>query len=173
MTIRIRSLATALSLLLLAVVAIPASAMQIGAGLHYLRTIDDFGGSDEFSQDDFSIFGTLTIPVLMVQVEGNLEWVPNYIGTDEHLIQPAVYGKIPIGPIYGGAGIGIGYLTGDLAGWATNPFYALRAGIEFGLGDLALDAFAAYRFQSANFFDGASNLDLDALTLAAQIKFGD
>jgi len=37
---------------------------------------------------------------------------------------------------------------------------------------LALDAFGSYRFQSASFIDGASNANLDAITFAAQIKFG-
>ena len=92
--------------------------------------------------------------------------------SDENLFQPAAYGLLDIGPIYGGAGIGIGYLTGDNLGWATNPFYALRAGIDIGLGGFAVDVFASYRFQSANFLEGAQNLDLDKLTLAAQIKFG-
>jgi len=149
-----------------------AHAAQLGAGLHYLRTIDDLGGVESVSQDDFSIFGTVTFPLAMIRLEGNLEWVPDYLGSDEHLIQPAAYGLLPLGLLYGGVGIGIGYLTGDLAGWASNPFYALRAGVDLELGGLAVDAFAAYRFQNASFLEGASNLDLDALTLAAQIKFG-
>lgn len=150
----------------------PAAATQFGAGLHYLRTIDDLGGVEGVSRDDFSVFGSLTVPLAIVKVEGSLEWIPDYLGSDEHLVQPAAWGLLPLGALYGGAGIGIGYLTGDGAGWATNPFYALRAGMEFGLGGLALDAFAAYRFQSASFVEGASHLDLDALTLAAQVKFG-
>lgn len=151
---------------------LPAPASQIGAGLHYLRTIDELGDIENASKDDFSLFGTITVPFALLKIEGNVEWVPDYLGTDEHLLQPAAYGLLPLGSLYGGVGIGIGYLTGDLAGFATNPFYALRAGAEFELGGLALDAFLSYRFQSANFFDGAQNADLDALTLAAQIKFG-
>lgn len=169
MTIRNRALVAVLGLVVVAGMAVPASAAQIGAGLHYLRTLDDNNFADP-SQDDFALFGTVTIPVVLVQIEGNLEWVPDYL--DENLIQPAVYGKLPLGMVYGSVGIGWGYLTGDGAGWGSNPFYALRAGVEFGLAGLALDAFASYRFQSASFVDGAQNLDLDALTLAAQVKFG-
>jgi hypothetical protein len=158
------------SLVIIAGTFSSVEAAQLGAGLHYLRTVDDLGS--EFSQDDFSVFGTLTVPVAMLKIEGNVEWVPDYLGSDEHLIQPAAYGLLPLGPIYGGVGIGIGYLPGDLAGWATNPFYALRAGMDLALGGLALDVFASYRFQNASFVEGASHVDLDALTLAAQIKFG-
>ena len=172
MTVMTRILVTLLSLVIVAGTFVPAVAAQLGAGLHYLRTIDEYEGVEEVSQDDFSVFGTLTFPVALLKIEGNVEWVPDYLGSDEHLIQPAAYGLLPLGPLYGGVGIGIGYLTGDLAGWATNPFYALRAGMEFGLGGLALDAFASYRVQSASFIEGASNVDLDALTLAAQVKFG-
>lgn len=170
-----RILVIVLVLALVASFSAPAAATQLGAGVHYLRTLDELEELDtaqDVSQDDFSIFGTLTFPAGLVKIEGNVEWVPNYIGSDEHLIQPAAYGLLPLGPLYGGVGIGIGYLTGDGAGWASDPFWALRAGIEFGLGGLALDAFAAYRFQNANFVDGAEDLDLDALTIAAQVKFG-
>jgi hypothetical protein len=174
MTMRNRAMLAVFSFVIVAAMAVPVSAAQFGAGLHYLRTLDD-NNFENPSQDDFSIFGTITIPVLLVQVEGNLEWVPDYFG--ENLIQPAVYGKLPLGPIYGSVGIGIGYLTGEddegsSYGWATNPFYALRAGIDLGLGGLAIDAFAAYRFQSASFGDALTDVNLDALTLAAQIKFG-
>ena len=166
-----RILIALMSLVVAVAIAAPATAGQFGVGLHYLRTLDDQGFKD-FDQNNFSLFGSITIPVAIVRVEGQLEWTPNYIGSDEHLFQPAAYGLMPIGPIYGGVGIGIGYLTGDGAGWATNPFYALRAGIDLGLGGFAVDVFASYRFQSASFADGVSNIDLDALTLAAQIKFG-
>ena len=80
---------------------------------------------------------------------------------------------MPCGMFYGGVGIGMGYLTGDDGGWASEPFYALRAGTQLGLAGFAVDAFASYRFQNASFVDGAEDADLDALTFAAQVKFGD
>jgi hypothetical protein len=152
--------------------AVQASATQLGVGLHYQRTIKEFDDVSGLSQDDFSLFGTVTLPVAIVKIEGNVEWTPDYLGSDEHLLQPAAYGLLDLGLLYGGVGIGIGYLTGDGNGWASNPFYALRAGVELGLAGFAIDGYLAYRFQSANFWDGAGNLDLNALTLAAQIKFG-
>jgi hypothetical protein len=167
-----RTLGILIALVIVAGAWNAAAAAQFGAGLHYLRALEDFDDVEDVSKDDFSLFGTVSFPFAIVKVEAMLEWIPDYLGSDESLIQPAAYGLVPLGPIYGGVGIGIGYLTGDGAGWASNPFYALRAGIEFGLGGLALDAFASYQFQSASFIDGASNVNLDALTLAAQIKFG-
>lgn len=153
-------------------VCAPASASQLGVGLHYLRAIEEFEGVDEVSRNDVSVFGTMTIPFLLARVEGNVEWAPDYLGSEESLIQPAAYGLMPFGLFYGGVGIGIGYLTGDDGGWASSPFYALRAGTQIGFGGLAVDAFASYRFQSASFVDGAEDVDLDTLTLAAQVKFG-
>ena len=167
-----RILATLFSLVIVAGAFAPAGAAQLGAGLRFLHSVDDFENVEDVSKDDFSVFGTLTFPIALLKVEGNVEWIPDYLGSDRDLINPAAYGLLPIGPIYGGVGIGVGYLTGDGGGWASNPFYALRAGIEFGLGGLALDAFGSYQFQSASFLDGASNADLDAVTLALQIKFG-
>jgi hypothetical protein len=166
-----------MSLVLAVTIAVPATAAQFGVGVHYLRTLEEYKDIDDESigQNDFGFFGSITIPIAIVRVEGQVEYVPSYF--DEHLFQPAAYGLLDIGPIYGGVGIGNGYLTGEdeqgnSNGWATNPFYALRAGIDLGLGGFAVDVYAAYRFQSASFLDGAQNLDLNALTLAAQIKFG-
>lgn len=169
-----RSLIAALSLSLIVVVgtAAPAAAAQFGVGLNYLHTLEDLGDVDstnDFSQDDFSIFGSVTVPVALVRIEGDLEWVPGYLGGDSDLWQPQVYAFLPLGLLYGGIGMGIGHLDGN---WASNPFYALRAGIEFGLGGLAADAFLTYRLQSANFGEASENLDLDALILGAQVKFG-
>jgi hypothetical protein len=169
---RTSRLALVLCGLVLVGVAVPASATQLGVGLHYLRTIDEYKDIKDFSQNDFSLFGSVTIPLTLLKIEGDLEWTPDYVGSSNHLIQPAAYGFVDLGLLYGGVGIGIGYLTGDNNGWASNPFYALRAGAEFGLAGFAFDAFASYRFQSASFTDGVGNFNLDALTLAAQIKFG-
>ncbi|MBZ0268713.1 hypothetical protein K8I85_11195 [bacterium] len=167
-----RIFAAAFGLVAAAGLGAPASASQLGVGLHYLRAIDEFEGVDEVSQNDVSLFGTLTIPFVLARVEGNLEWSPDYLGSSESLFQPAAYGLMPFGLLYGGVGVGIGYLTGEDGGWASSPFYALRAGVELGLAGLAVDAFASYRFQNASFAEGAGDIDLDTLTLAAQVKFG-
>lgn len=150
------------------VIVSSAQAAQFGAGLHYQRSVGDFD-VDELDKNDFTIFGSVTIPVALVKVEGDVELTPDYLGSDNLLVQPAAYGLLDLGLTYGGIGIGIGYLDGE---WATNPFYALRGGAELGLGGFAVDAFLEYRFQDASFGDAIRDLDLDALRLGAQVKFG-
>ena len=168
-----RSLIAVLSLVLAMTIAVPATAAQFGLGLHYLRTIEEIGSSDDgFSQNDWAILGSISIPIAIVRVEGDLEWVPDYLGSDDHLWVPSVHGFLDLGLIYGGVGMGWSYLTGDFGGWATNPWYGLRGGVQFGLGGLSLDGFLSYRFQSASFADGVQNVNLDAFTIGAQIKFG-
>ena len=86
---------------------------------------------DELDENDFTTFGSVTIQVALVKVEGDVELNPDYLGSDDLLVQPAAYGLLDLGLTYGGIGIGIGYLDGE---WASNPFYALRGGVELGLG---------------------------------------
>jgi hypothetical protein len=71
--------------------------------------------------------------------------------------------------IYGGVGIGVGHIDGD---WQSNPFYALRGGVDFMLGNLDLDVFASYRFQKSKDFGDLDNDDLNSLTFGALIRFG-
>jgi hypothetical protein len=84
------------------------------------------------------------------------------------MIQPQGYAMIG-DFIYGGAGVGIGYIDGD---FQSNPFYALRAGVDFFLGGLDLDAFASYRFQKAKDLQGFGSDDLNTITFGALIRFG-
>ena len=106
----------------------------------------------------------------------DLEWVPDYVGSDGHLWVPSVNGFLDLGLIYGGVGIGWSYLTGDVGGWGSNPWYGLRAGVQLGLGGLAVDGFITYRFNSASYsgdWDQVfGDLSLDAFTVGAQVKFG-
>ena len=163
-----RALSLVVLVFVVAATATTAHATQFGAGLHYQRSVGDFD-VDDLDKNDFTIFGSVTFPVALVKVEGDVELTPDYLGSDNVLIQPAAYGLLDLGLAYGGLGIGIGYLDGE---WATNPFYALRGGVELGLGGLAVDGFLEYRFQNASFGDAISDLNLDAFRLGAQVKFG-
>jgi hypothetical protein len=165
-----KSLVAALSLIAVIGIATPAVALpQLGIGLHYLRTLEEIQAGSDTHQNDFAVFGSITIPVAIIKIEGDVEWIPDYLGSDSSLWQPSAYGFLSLGLIYGGVGIGIGYLDGE---WASNPWYGLRAGVEIGLAGLALDGFASYRFQSASYGSGAQNFDLDAITFGVQAKFG-
>jgi hypothetical protein len=63
----------------------------------------------------------------------------------------------------------IGYTDGD---WQKNPFYALRAGVQFPLGGLALDGYASYRLQKNKEIEDITGEDLDSITFAALLRFG-
>ena len=102
-----------------------------------------------------------------VHFEGDVEFVPDYLGSDEMLYQPQAYALIG-GLIYGGAGIGIGYLDGE---WFDNPFYALRAGVDLPVGNLHVDVNANYRFLSSKAFDSVDDKDLDSVTFGAIVRF--
>ena len=165
-----RSLVATLSLIAVVGIATPAVALpQLGLGLHYLRTLEEIQIDGDVSQNDIAVFGSITIPVAIIRIEGDLEWVPDYLGSNNSLWQPSAYAFLPLGLLYGGVGMGVGYLDGN---WASSPWYGLRAGIEFGLAGLALDGFASYRFQNASFGAGLGEFDLDAITFGVQVKFG-
>ena len=84
------------------------------------------------------------------------------------MIQPQGYAMLG-NLIYGGVGIGIGHIDGE---WQSNPFYALRAGVDFMAGSLDLDLFASYRFQKTSDLDHLGGDDLNSITFGALIRFG-
>jgi hypothetical protein len=83
------------------------------------------------------------------------------------MIQPQAYALIG-GMLYGGVGIGIGYIDNS---WQDAPFYALRAGVNIPLAALALDVFASYQFQNAAALQGLTSEDLDAVTFGVIARF--
>lgn len=140
---------------------------SIGGGLHYLRTLGSIKDNSEWDPDAIGFLVSYQYEFTLLKMEADLEWIPDYGGTDESLFQPHAWALIG-GLIYGGAGIGIGYWDGD---WQDNPFYALRAGVDLGLGPVSLDAYASYRFQDSKVFEDMDEDDLDALTFAAIVRF--
>jgi hypothetical protein len=107
---------------------------RLGGGVHYLRNLGDVkndGGvsSASFDKNSVSLLGSVQSGGGLLRLEGQLEYVFNYLGTDEPMWQPSVWILTP-GRIYGGGGIGVGYIDGD---WQKDPFYALRAGLDLPL----------------------------------------
>lgn len=140
---------------------------SLGGGIHYLRTLGSIKDNSEWDPDAIGFLVSYQYDLTLLRMEADVEWIPDYGGTDEALIQPqawALLGSL----IYGGIGIGIGYWDGD---WQDNPFYALRAGVDLGLSSVTLDAFASYRFQTSKVFDDIDENDLDALTFGAIVRF--
>ncbi len=150
--------------------AAPAHALvgsSIGIGLHYLRSLGDFEEDEvSFDKDNFGILGSYQFGVPLVSIEANVEWVFDYLGTDETLIEPSLY-AVTNGMIYVGAGIGIGHINDR---WLNDPFYALRGGVNVGLGGLGLDVYTTYRFQSDDELEDLTGDDLDSLTFAAVLR---
>ena len=149
--------------------AAPAEA-GIGLGVHYLRNLGDISEDDDIdlSQDSFSLLASFKNKAGMLNLDGQVEYIFDYIGTGNEMWQPSLW--LLLGQmIYGGAGIGIGYTDGD---WQKNPFYALRAGVEFPLGGLALDGYGTYRLQSNQELSDLTGEDLDSVTFALLLRFG-
>lgn len=157
------------ALILSLAVAGPAEAgTRLGGGIHYLRTLGDIKDSPEWDENAIGFMGSIVFTGQLLRLEGDVEFIPDFGGSGEMMIQPQAYGLIGKF-IYGGAGIGIGYIDGD---FQSNPFYALRAGVDFYLGGLDLDVFASYRFQKANDLEDLGSDDLNSITFGALLRFG-
>ncbi len=156
------------SLVLAGALAAPAQAAgRFGGGVHYLRTLGDIKDTPGFDENAFGFLASYRYDFLMLKVEGDVEWILDYGGSGHALIQPQAY--VLLGNfIYGGAGIGIGYFDGE---WWNEPFYALRAGVNLALAGLDFDAYALYRFQDAEVFEGFGEQDLNSITFGALIRF--
>jgi hypothetical protein len=144
---------------------------SLGGGIHYLRNLGDItdDGANDFSQDSFSLIGSYQYSARILKIEGDVEYIFDYVGSGEEMWEPSAWGLIGIGRLlYGGAGIGIGYTNNE---WQQNPFYALRAGVNFALSGLNLDVFTTYRFQSDQQLKDLTGEDLDSLTFAALLRF--
>ena len=140
---------------------------SMGGGINYLRTLGSIKDNSEWDPDAVGFLVSYQRDFTLLRIEADVEWIPDYGGTDEALIQPQAWALIGA-LIYGGAGIGIGYWDGD---WQDNPFYALRVGVDLGLSSVTLDAFASYRFQTSQVFEDIDQDDLDALTFGAIVRF--
>ena len=163
-----------LSIMLIAAVAVTGTAAisnaggSLGAGLHYLRNISDIDkNNSDLSKDSFGILGSYMYSMPLLKFEAQVEYVFNYAGSDNSMWTPQGYVLVG-GMIYGGAGIGIGYIDGD---WQSDPFYALRAGVNFPLMAFSLDIYATYQFQNSDELKDLNGEDLDSATLAAVIHF--
>lgn len=160
-----------MALVLTGVVTTVASAGQssIGGGLHYLRNLADIQDEPdiEWDENSFGIIGSYQYNAGLLKFEGDVEYIMDYAGSDESMFIPSAW-LLAGGLIYGGAGIGIGYIDGD---WQSDPFYALRAGVDFPLSSFHLDLFGTYQFQKDDDLENLTGEDLDSVTFAAILRF--
>ena len=158
----------AVSLTIAGTFAAPAQAgIRVGGGLEYLKTLGDIKDTPGFESNAVGFLASGQFNARLIKIEGDVEWILDFGGTDKSLIQPQAYALVGSG-FYGGVGVGIGYFDGK---WQEDPFYALRAGIDFTLGGFNLDAFALYRFQDTEVFENFGSQDLDSITFGAVIRF--
>jgi hypothetical protein len=139
---------------------------RIGGGIHYLRTLGSIKDNPAWDPNSVGFMVSYQYVFGSVRLEGDLEWVPDFGGSDKTMFQPQAWlllGKM----IYLSAGIGGSYVDGD---WFDNPFYGLRAGVNLTLIGLNFDGFTSYRFQSSNVFENVDEQDLDALTFGALVR---
>ena len=145
----------------------PASEGSIGAGIHYLKTVGDIKDDSNWDKNALGFIGSFQHGAGLLKLEGDVEWVNDYGGTDHSMIEPQAYALVG-NHLYGGAGIGIGYIDDS---WQDSPFYALRAGYALGLTSLTLDGFASYRFQNTKALEGLTSDDLDTVTFGLIARF--
>jgi len=142
--------------------------LRLGGGIHYLKTVGDIKDTPEFDDDAFNFVASAQLGTGLFKFEADIEWVPDYGGSDESLWLPQAFALIG-GMIYGGAGIGTGSIDGE---WFDKPFYALRAGVDIPLGPVGVDINANYRFMDTSVFEDIDNEDFDSITFGAIVRFG-
>lgn len=142
---------------------------SFGVGIHYLRNLGDISDDEglDLNQNSASLLGSFKVGAGPLKVDGQVEYIFDYIGTGNEMWQPSVWGLFGT-RFYGGAGMGIGYTDNE---WQTNPFYALRAGVNLPLAKMGLDLYATYNFQSDQELETLTGEDLDSMTFAAILRF--
>lgn len=164
---RISTVTIAGAILAMIIAGTASAGSSLGGGVHYLRNLGDIKDNG-YDENSFSILGSLQMTGPMLTFEADVEYIFDYAGSGEAMWEPSAWLLLG-GFIYGGAGIGVGYIDGD---WQDEPFYALRGGVELPLGSLALDMYATYRFQNDEAFEDLTGDDLDSITFAAVLRFG-
>jgi len=142
--------------------------LRLGGGIHYVKTVGDIKDTPEFDDNAFNLVASAQLGTGLFKFEGDVEWINDYGGSGESLWLPQAFVLVG-GLVYGGAGIGTGYIDG---GWFDSPFYALRAGVDIPLGPVGLDINANYRFMNSSVFDEVDSEDLDSITFGAIVRFG-
>ena len=140
---------------------------RIGGGVHYWTALDDIEVDDvNIDESGSSFIASLQwIPGGPISFEGNLEYFDEgFGGGNAGALTPQAFVLVG-GGLYGGLGIGITYndeLEGDNF---SDPFYALRVGVDIEvLPRIHLDIHGNYLFNSFSDIDGANE---DSITLGA------
>jgi hypothetical protein len=167
---RCASIVVAVFLLALATGAVAGTGHRLGGGAHYWRTLDKVDLAEVDESGISWLVSYQLAPGSLVKFEADLEIFPKKFAGTEH----PVYGPTALvlvgSTIYGGLGIGTYYYDGELA---DNPFYLLRAGVDFELlPTLYLDVHANYRWEDwQGLGEAVKDIDTDTITLGAAVRF--
>lgn len=179
MTKRILGGATVIGLFIvfLATVVRADSSNRIGVGVNYWKTVenlgDDIKNDNGIDEDGFSYLVSYQyVPVMFLRLEAGVEMFPtDFTGGSDPIWAPQGFIMTGVGPVYGGAGIGIYFTDGE---FADAPFYMVRAGLEFELlPRIFLDLNANYRIDDwEKIKEFADTVGTDTIRLGAAVRFG-
>jgi hypothetical protein len=141
---------------------------RIGVGVHYMETVGDIKDAEGFDTNAFNALLAAKRDFGLIVIELDSEWSFDYGGTDHTLWMPQAFAFLDFGLLYGGAGIGAGYLDQE---WFDNPVYSLRAGVKVGLGRFEVDINASYQFLSTKVLESIDSDSLDSVTFGAILWF--
>jgi hypothetical protein len=144
---------------------------RIGAGLTYWYALEDIDFS-EFDRNGTSWFITYqSRGDQLIGWEADFEFMQEgFMGSRETVYAPQAYAVLGRS-LTAAAGIGWYYSDGE---FADEPFYVLRAGMEFSLiPTIGLDITANYRFSKwGDLKDEDIDIDTDTIVLGAAIRLG-
>jgi len=161
-------LATALVIYVICVPWAASAQTSIGGGLNYWHALEDID-LDEFDQDGASLFFSLRGGGgALFRWEADFEIMPEgFMGSPASTFAPQLY--LVAGRTITGA-IGMGWYYSD-GNWTDQPFFVLRAGIEFVLlPKLSLDVMMNYRFTDWGELEG-EDINTDTIMLGAALRF--
>lgn len=147
-----------------------AAEHRLGLGLLYFDATDDLGNGGIDINDD----GTAWVlsyqyrPGGLLSFEFDLELAPDgYAGASDSTVSPVAWVLFGKG-LYAGLGAGVSF-SSDFEDDVSDPFFAARVGFNFLLlPRTRLDVNVNYR---ADAFDGLGDVDSDAITLGAILRF--
>jgi len=149
------------------VTSVPAASSSMGGGINYWHAMEDIDLT-EFDQDGASIFFSIRNERAgLLCLEADFEIMPEgFMASPEAAYAPQVY--LVVGrAVTASVGIGWYYSNG---GWADQPFFILRGGVEFILlPKLSLDVMMNYRFTDWGELEG-EDIDTDTIMLGAALR---
>lgn len=135
---------------------------RLGLGGHYWKSVDDIDVSD-IDEDGFAMVVSYQYKPTLFGFQFDVEIADEQLtGKKKTVYSPQAF-LIVGGLVYGGLGIGTHYSDSD---FADEPFYALKAGLDFELlPHIHLDINANYRFDNWDLDEVSEDIDTDTVTL--------